>query len=71
MMSVMLLNSVCRSVVERASLKCRGGHENVQSSKVAQLVESRALGELGVVKLLASHLRSLPGYKKCNLLSCI
>lgn len=37
-----------------------------------KLVESRVLGELGVVKLLASHfLRSLPGYKQCNLLSCI
>lgn len=72
MMSVTFLDTVSRSLIERASLKCNLGHKKVQSSKVAQLVESRALGELGVVKHLASHfLRSLPIFKQWNLLTSV
>lgn len=44
MMSVTFLDTVSRSLIERASLKCSCGHKKVQSSKVAQLMESKAIG---------------------------
>lgn len=72
MMSVTFLDMVSRSLIERASLKCNFSHKKIQSSKFVQLMESRALGELGVVKHLASHfLRSLPIFKQWNLLTSV
>lgn len=61
-------------LIETASLKCNLGHKKVQSSKIAQLMDSsgwkvtsldlRALGELGVIKLLSNHfLRTALSYK--------